>query len=230
MNRRLPERFGLAHISQRKGRAAVEAEDSASAPLRLRQRNRQRRRERILEIAVAHFSRKGVEGTRIEEIARDAEVSPGTVYNYFPTKDTLLLEAIARRWSSARLMRDARKAGLPDDPLAALCEFYSVLLDQTEAYLPKNVWRHARAVGLLADLDDGHLWWSEELRLIKEIEDLLAGFKRKGRLSASFDPALVAQIVHSVGFFGWQRFLARDDMSMKALKRMLFAQFAHVLR
>ncbi len=50
----------------------------------------------ILEAALAEFSEHGFEGARMEDVARKAHVSKGTVYLYYPTKQALF-EALVRR-------------------------------------------------------------------------------------------------------------------------------------
>ncbi len=48
-------------------------------------------RKRILKASRKLFSVKGYEDTMIEDIAKRAEVSKATVYNYFPNKESLLI-------------------------------------------------------------------------------------------------------------------------------------------
>lgn len=50
----------------------------------------------ILEAALAEFARHGFAGARMEDVARLARVSKGTVYLYYPTKQALF-EALVRR-------------------------------------------------------------------------------------------------------------------------------------
>ena len=57
--------------------------------LGLRERNRQRQREAITWAAHGLFARRGFDGATMAEIARKAGVSRATVFNYFPTKDSL---------------------------------------------------------------------------------------------------------------------------------------------
>jgi AcrR family transcriptional regulator len=54
----------------------------------------QRNRERILEVAKEAFAHSGV-NTSLDDIAKEAEVGPGTLYRHFPTRDALL-EAVYR--------------------------------------------------------------------------------------------------------------------------------------
>lgn len=53
-----------------------------------------RRREQILEAAAACFVRHGFHQTSMQEICAEAQMSPGAVYRYFDSKDTII-EAIA---------------------------------------------------------------------------------------------------------------------------------------
>jgi AcrR family transcriptional regulator len=54
----------------------------------------QRNRERILEVAKEAFTRFGADAS-LDEIAKQAEVGPGTLYRHFPTRDALI-EAVYR--------------------------------------------------------------------------------------------------------------------------------------
>ena len=49
------------------------------------------RREQILEAATKVFAEKGFRAARMQEVAATAGVANGTVYNYFASKDELLL-------------------------------------------------------------------------------------------------------------------------------------------
>jgi len=67
-------------------------------------------RERLVTSARTLFARHGFEGTTIEAIARMADVSKPTVFNYFPSKATLLHELVLRADSNFfQLVEAARK-------------------------------------------------------------------------------------------------------------------------
>jgi AcrR family transcriptional regulator len=55
----------------------------------LREQKKQRTRQQIFEAARALFERKGFDAVRVAEVARAADVSEVTVFNYFPTKEDL---------------------------------------------------------------------------------------------------------------------------------------------
>jgi AcrR family transcriptional regulator len=58
--------------------------------LGLRERKKQRTRQLIAETARRLFSERGFDRVTIAEVARAAEVSEQTVFNYFPTKEDLV--------------------------------------------------------------------------------------------------------------------------------------------
>jgi AcrR family transcriptional regulator len=75
-----------------------------SQELGLRERKKQRTRELIAATARRLFIERGFEAVPVAEIARAAEVSEATVFNYFPTKEDLLysrLEAFEEELLSA---------------------------------------------------------------------------------------------------------------------------------
>ena len=74
----------------------------------LRERKKEQRRQRIADTARRLFAERGFEGVTVAEVAREANVSEGTVFNYFPTKEdlfysgmesfeTALIEAVRNR-------------------------------------------------------------------------------------------------------------------------------------
>jgi AcrR family transcriptional regulator len=54
------------------------------------------RQEQILEAALQVFSRRGFDGATIPDIAREAGIAVGTIYNYYPSKRDLFVAAIVK--------------------------------------------------------------------------------------------------------------------------------------
>lgn len=72
----------------------------AETPTGLRPTRRERRaaarKAQILDAAATVFAEKGFHRTRTKEIAEAADVSEGTLYNYFDSKEDLLIGIMAR--------------------------------------------------------------------------------------------------------------------------------------
>ena len=85
-----------------------------------------RNRERILEVARLAFTRHGAEAT-LDDIARRAEVGPGTLYRHFPTRDALI-EAIYRSEVEKLTAAGPRYAGTMT-PIEALRTWMLLLID-----------------------------------------------------------------------------------------------------
>lgn len=80
-------------------------------PNRFEQR-RQRNRAALLDAAIALFQKRGLRGTRLEDICARADVSPRTFFNHFETREHLY-RAIARQRAEQMAERIETQA---DDP------------------------------------------------------------------------------------------------------------------
>lgn len=72
--------------------------------MRITQEEKQATRQRIINVAVELFRTKGFDATSTRDIARDAAIATGTLFNYFDTKESIVFalsrEAITRAHSS----------------------------------------------------------------------------------------------------------------------------------
>jgi AcrR family transcriptional regulator len=83
--------------------------------LGLRERKKERTRQLIAATARRLFAERGFDKVTVTEIAREADVAPATVYNYFPTKEDLFysrLEAFEDELLSAIRARSAGQSVL----------------------------------------------------------------------------------------------------------------------
>lgn len=70
---------------------AADIEAILAAPLGLRERKKLKTRRAIRAAAFSRFAAQGYEGTTVDQIAADADVSPSTFFRYFPTKEDLVI-------------------------------------------------------------------------------------------------------------------------------------------
>ena len=87
----------------------------ATPELGLRERKKQQTREAIADTALRLFTERGFDAVPVAEVAREANVSEATVFNYFPTKEDLVyhrLEAFETELLDAIRDRPAGEAAL----------------------------------------------------------------------------------------------------------------------
>src|SRR5471032_1831176 len=78
------------------------------------------RRDAILAAALEEFSARGFEATRLDDVAKRADVAKGTIYLYFRDKEALFQELI--RAMLTPLVGTIEALGAADVPINVLAE------------------------------------------------------------------------------------------------------------
>jgi TetR/AcrR family fatty acid metabolism transcriptional regulator len=78
----------------------------------------------ILDAALRTFVKRGYPETKVAEIASEAGVAEGTIYNYFPSKEDLLLALFDEKWN-AIIHEVKSKINRLDDPNKKLKAIFS---------------------------------------------------------------------------------------------------------
>jgi AcrR family transcriptional regulator len=159
----------------------------------------ERTRRLIADKAFELFTEHGFDATTVEQIAAAAEVGPRTLYRYFPTKETLIVQFVE---ASLRAALD-RLCAQPDDlplPQALYAVIDSVIgTTEADAHRVMAVYEMAgRAPSVQAQLSD--LTWRWRQDLAAEIARRLPG--RSTQLTASLAAAITMNII-DVGVQAW---------------------------
>jgi AcrR family transcriptional regulator len=93
----------------------------------LRERKKQKTRDTIVKVALDLFAEHGYEQTTIAEIADAAEVSPRTIFAYFPTKEDIVFCQLPE--TRERLAKALRERPDGATALDALRDFIAGSLD-----------------------------------------------------------------------------------------------------
>jgi len=95
----------------------------------IKERGKEARRELILASALKLFSEHDFAGVTVRDIAREAGVSPGTIYRYYENLDALFLDAF---FVGARELARLIEEELQKDSgcsITRLCELYIIYLN-----------------------------------------------------------------------------------------------------
>lgn len=102
----------------------------------------ERRRKQILDAALTVFSREGYGEATIPDIAREAGVAVGTIYNYYPSKRDILVSILANRVLSEPFLK------LMEQPIGADDRtFFRSLIEDRLALLTQNADRFLFVLG-----------------------------------------------------------------------------------
>jgi AcrR family transcriptional regulator len=104
-------------------RQAKKSDTGSGRPARRRGRPAQdvsQRRQAILDAALEEFSARGFAATRLDDVARRADVAKGTIYLYFRDKESLFQELVRAMLSP--LIGAIEAAAMRELPIRALVE------------------------------------------------------------------------------------------------------------
>ncbi len=97
-----------------------------------RQRRISRRRDEILKAAACVFATKGYAGSTIKEIAAQADIAEGTLYNYFDGKREILLAIVnASQAPLETMLQEVCELREREDVIALAEKIFDVLISQT---------------------------------------------------------------------------------------------------
>ncbi len=182
----------------------------------LRERQKKEREARILRAATRSFETRGYSGTSIRDIARQADLAVGTIYNYFRSKPEIVL-AIVRRDTAAVFSAGEAilKVPLPD-PAAAV----KALMEQSlEPFVHSDraLWRELVAAALV-DPEIGAGFFAQDLRLIGQLTRLLVEFESRGELRPGVEPGQGAIVLYAVFFSWFMASLTSEDIDFETVR------------
>lgn len=131
---------------------------AVATELGLRQRKKELTRQAIYEAARRLFADRGFDHVTVAEVAREANVSEVTVFNYFPSKEDLfyggmhffeeeLLEAVRERKPSEAPVKAFRRKLLESVDGLRSKERFAVIRKATEAYSASpSLYSHEREI------------------------------------------------------------------------------------
>ncbi len=112
------------------------------------------RRERILVAAEACFGRSGFDRTTMQDIARDAAMSPANIYRYFDSKEALIVGLVDRDRGRAMLLVERLRDGRRDErtQLLSMIEHYFRGMSRDGAILRLSIWSEGTRNPAIAEL------------------------------------------------------------------------------
>lgn len=185
----------------------------------LRDRKKKEVRHRIIQAAGQLFAEHGLDGTTMDEVARRADVSVATVYNYFGTKHRLLLAGVEEDTDEMIALGAAVLARPGSNPVKAVQRLLNAYGEHFAAWDP----------GLLREVLSAAFQrvGGEELtvelaamdqRLIEQMMLLLSGFAAKQKLNPNVDVYEATLLLFSTFVTQLFMFLSIEGFTSKDLR------------
>lgn len=199
----------------------------------LREKQKAARQKRILHAAVTKFRADGYHAVRIDDLAAMAEVSVGTIYNYYKSKGDILIATVAME------VEEVLTAGaeLVDNPRhradAAVLALISGYYDHSLKYLTKEMWRHAMALSIEAsETPNGQRYTALDQRLARQVKDLIRALQKSGDVRDDLDADAIGQLIFNALNQEFIEFIKDEKMTLEALRDRISVQITplmHVL-
>jgi AcrR family transcriptional regulator len=121
-----------AELGRRSARAMANSHMPKKERRSVREESRAVYRQAIMEAAVRIFGRTGFSATKIADIATEAGVATGTLYNYFSSKEDIFLSILDD--GRERLGAELEQRTTIEDPLIRMRELVRVMFEFLEQH------------------------------------------------------------------------------------------------
>lgn len=191
----------------------------------LRAKQKADKTRRILEAATTLFREQGYDSARIEDIAEMAEVSVGTLYNYYQNKGDILVATVAMEVTEV-LEGGAR---IVSNPPLNVAEALRTLIDQyydhSLVYLSKEMWRTAMAISIQQPETPLSRRYTElDGQLSAQVVRLVETLQARGVVQAGIDPKAMGEVFFNNLNMMFIEFCKVDAMPLEELKARVNAQ------
>jgi AcrR family transcriptional regulator len=196
----------------------------------LREKQKADRDQRILKAATRLFREEGYDRTKIETIAAKAQVSIGTVYNYYQNKGDLLVAIVSMEVNEVLRAGAALIERPPGGVAAAVTDLIFIYLDHSLVYLTKEMWRHAMAISTRQpDSPFGRRYSDLDDRLTRQVCALIERLQAEGRVKADVDAAAAGEVIFNNTNMMFILFVKSEKMTLEALKAAITRQLTPLL-
>jgi AcrR family transcriptional regulator len=185
----------------------------------LRAKNKADRRRRILEAAAELFREAGYEGAKIEAIAAEAEVSVGTIYNYYQNKGDILVAIVSMEVNEVLNAGRGVVSEPPENVGDALDTLIGIYIEHSLNYLSKEMWRQAMAISTQQpESPFGRTYTALDRALTDQICALIARLQELGLIRRNVDGRAVGELVFNNMNMMFIEFVKREASTIVELR------------
>src|ERR1051325_4662267 len=151
------------------------------------------RPDALMASALNLLTRHGYRRVRLEDVARDAGVSKGTIYHYFTDKDDLLTQTVAARMAEKQAEIQQRLASAGGTPAHRLRLFLREFWDMSLS-LQAGLWQRLLVSEIVTEAPDVFAAWARGLvQRWRIVERLIREGQRSGEFRRNVDAEAAAR-------------------------------------
>jgi AcrR family transcriptional regulator len=175
------------------------------------------RHRKIVRAAERLFSARGYQATAMEDVARAARLAVGTIYNYFPSKNDLLLAILRRETDELYASGERIAADPPADPVAALAGVCGVMV---EGFLRDDrvLMRELFAAAVVSPQTLGAKVFESDLRLVSLLVRLIEQLKAANLLDSHLDAIRAAGVLYGICMTWITAYLMNDVLTAEMVR------------
>jgi AcrR family transcriptional regulator len=196
----------------------------------LRARQKADRHRRILAAASRLFRRRGYDAVRIDEIAGQAQVSIGTIYNYYENKGDLLMAIVAMEVNDVLAAGEKIIARPPKSARRSVEALMATYIEHSLVYLSKEMWRQAMAIAIQQPKSPfGVSYGKLDAALADQTSRLVEKMQALGLVRPGVDARALGELMFNNTNMMFTIFVKADGMRVDALLRRISRQLRPVI-
>ena len=184
----------------------------------LRAKNKADRHQRIVEAAARLFRTQGYDTVKMEAIAAAAEVSIGTIYNYYKNKGDLLVAIVSMEVHEVLAAGERVIADPPRNAEKAVAKLISNYIEHALVYLSKEMWRQAMAITTQQpDSPSGVAYNELDEALARQTAKLIRKLQTLGLMQVGLDAQAIGEMIFNNTNMMFTIFVKQEAMSVTTL-------------
>ena len=191
----------------------------------LRARQKASRHENILDAATNLFRELGYEAVKMETIAAAAEVSIGTIYNYYQNKGDLLVAIVSLEVHDVLAEGERLINRTPRNAEQAIDALIGNYIEHSLVYLSKEMWRQAMAISTQQpDSPFGVTYAKLDIDLVEQTCRQIQKLQALNMINSNIDARTLGELIFNNTNMMFVNFVKTETTTLKALRTALRRQ------
>ena len=199
---------------------------TSTEPQGLRDRKKAKRRGLILRKANTLFARNGIDPTTMADIASSVDVSVPTLFNYFGSKDGILISLLTDGEHEARSAGNNKVMREDVDMATVLVDLFLLFAERSLKIADKRIWRYAEAAAIRHPTTALAMKYTDvDQQLQRSIAKFMSNYDIRLRSGKTPDYAFLAQLFFDTWNTAFFRLIKNDDLTLDQHREEVEARF-----